>query len=262
VIECSVMHQERQELGFTLVELMVSTVVALVVLGGLLFSFQSQYGEYKYQNKRVDAAQDLEVTLTFIGADLRSALHFGAPIAGALADNPIETNGFSNGSVATADLYFTVWEPNGAYQPDPTTMQARRHYHYDAVNKMICYDRSVFAPSTDNTLTAAGLCNVNQEVLWDVTFFKVFQDAAAVSNTVTPRVGFTGIPNALPSWNILDIASSVVSVPSYTILIEVAVDVGYKSGSFLDVNGVDVRTTADKRKRIWRYVQVHPKSAI
>ena len=247
------------ERGFTLVELLVTTVIALVVLGGLLMTFQSQYGEYKYQNKRIDAVQDMELTLNFIAEDLRGALHSSATTA----VNPVETNAFANGTAATTDLYFSVWEPDAAYTPAPGTQQARRRYHYDAVNRRLCYDRSILPPGTDNTL-AAGVCNVNQEVLRDVTFFKVFQDAVGVSNSATPRGGFTasGIPDALPSWTVNDMGSATVSVPAYTILIEVAVNAGYKGGSFLDVNGVNVKGTSDPRKRIWRYVQVHPKSAI
>jgi len=237
------------ERGFTLVELLVTTVIALIVLGGLLMAFQSQYGEYKYQNKRVDAAQDVEFTMSFIADDLRGALHSSGIVAG-----PAETNAFA-GTAASSILTFWVWDTAEAGL-NATTMLAKRKYSYDSVRQELGYDRAIATQDTASVATALADTSANNDILRNVTFFKVFMDG------VTPRGGFAGIPNALSSWNVNDGNDIPVSVPAYTILIEVAVDAGYKKGSFKDVKGVDVRTTADKRKRMWRYIQVHPKSAI
>ncbi len=243
--------RRKNEAGLTLVELLVAMVVAMVVLAGLLLTFTQQYGEYKHQSKRVDAVQDLEFAITFVADDLRSALH-------GMGLDPVETNGFGSRTAATGDLRFWVWETNAAYSPD-ANQRARRRYHYDAANETLCYDRQV-AVGADDTVTASGSCQVDSEVLRNVTFFKVFQDST------TPRDAFGDIPAALPSLNIRNVSDPInrsMSVPAYTILIEVAVDAGYKKGSFVDVLGNDQRPgVGDGRKRVWRYVQVQPQVAL
>ncbi|RME56777.1 hypothetical protein D6779_10000 [Candidatus Parcubacteria bacterium] len=220
------------ENGFTLVELLVTLVIAMVIMAGLMATFVQQNSEYKYQNKRIDAVQDLEFGIRFIADDIRSALVDAANPTAPLAITNDVVDGY------TSDLSFTVWDELAG---DPYTKRATRHYIYDGTNKILKYDRH------DPSLTSTG-----KEILSNVTYFKVFNDS------VDSRAGFTGIPTALPPVNLPDPAAD--NVPGYTILIEIEVDAGYKEGSFIDVRGNNVGISG--HKRVWRYVQVHPKTSV
>jgi len=272
------------ECGLTLVELLVSTVIALIVLAGLLVSFQSQYGEYKYQNKRVDAAQDMEFALSFIAADLQAALVRGA--VGVTDPNPVENNNFT-GAAATSSLTFWVWDTaEAAADLYSEVVQRKYQYVYNATEgRMILgYDRAIATKDPGGTINTAGFADtsswLSNEVMPNVTFFKVFKDDIGLKAgknerdpLVYPLKNFPDMPEPLAPRVIapagmgdLGNPPATFTVPSYTILIEVAVDAGYKNGSFFNVKGDDVRIVnnvqgkIDKRKRLWRYVQVQPRS--
>ena len=145
------------------------------------------------------------------------------------------------------------------------------------VGKDFClrYDREA---STDYTT------NANSEMLRGITMFKVFRDDVASPNA--SRASFSGIPAELPKYraggfnadgrtnlatfttgtgdiSVMDSDQVLDEVPGYTILLEVAVDSSYKYGSFIDAKGNDVRLTENPpRKRVTRYIQVHPLSAV
>lgn len=225
-----------QEKGFSLIEMLVTMVIALVILGGLLLNFTQQNSEYKYQNKRIDAVQDMEFAIKFIAEDLRAALISAGTM-------PAITPG-AGADPFTAALVFQVWSQDEFFSA--ATFRAVRQYDYDGAD-ILSYDR-------ENSTGVA-----STELLSNVTFFKIFVDGT------TARGAFTasGIPAALPTRSLINSSNATISgIAGYTILIEMAVDTGYKQGSFLNVKGVDVRTTADRRKRIWRYIQIYPMSAV
>jgi len=229
---------EKGESGFTLVELLVVTVIALVILGGLLTSFIQQYSEYKYQSKRIDAVQNLEFSMRFISEDLRSAL---ISVSASPTGNPTITS-----NNPTTALTFWAWDTvNGT-----TNSRAQRKYFYSG--NVLRYDNEA---TTDSTVGATTSAHAN-DMLTDVTHFDIFLDGT------TSRAGYSGIPAALTPLSVNDPSGTAQTVNGYTILIELAVDSGYKNGSFLDVRGVDVRTTSDRRKRVWRYVQVYPMTVV
>jgi len=226
--------QLQESRGFTLIEIMVTLVVAMVILGGLLLSFTQQNSEYKYQNKRIDAAQDLEFAIKFVAEDLRSALMNATAPTITLVDDGTDP-------FATTSIDFFVWDEVAVSAGD---RRAHRKYAYNAATKSLRYDREI--AGGDSTGTA------NSEILPNVTFFKVFNDSVA------RPAAYTGIPSAQPAINLVD--PPLANVSGYTILIEVEVDAGYKEGSFINVRGVDVGITG--HKRIWRYVQVYPRTSV
>ncbi|MES0371421.1 MAG: prepilin-type N-terminal cleavage/methylation domain-containing protein [Mariprofundaceae bacterium] len=231
-------NPSHPESGFTLIEVMVVMVISLVILGGLLLNFTQQYSEYNYQSKRMNTVQNLEFSMRFMAEDLRAGL---ISLSGAPTGNPAENNAFA-GTAATTGLTFWVWdESNGI-----TSSRAQRKYLLSGSS--LRYDPE--ASGADDT------ASVSNTVLTDITFFKVFLDGT------TSRTGFSGIPAALGTLIVNDPSGTPQAVNGYTILIEMAVDAGYKGGSFLDVNSVDVRTTADQRKRVWRYIQVYPMTVV
>lgn len=229
----------RWQAGFTLSELLVAMVVALVLLAGLMYAFQTQYGQYKYQNRRADAVQDLEFITRFIADDIRSALVIGG--------TPQIT--IANTGGVTTDLRVTAWEPDtafwGAAPNDAPGNQYRAVRHYTFVNNVLRYDRNI-RDGNDSP----------QPILENVTDFQVIQDVPGVV-----PAAFPGAPPGLAMATVLDSQGNAHQVPGYTILVEVAVEGGYKGASFVNARGVDVRNTADKRKRVWRFVQVHPQAA-
>jgi len=249
--------QRANDKGFSLIELLVTVVIAMIILGGLLVSFSSQNTEYKYQNKRIDAVQDLEFSIRFISADLRNSL-FSAAV------QPAENAAFA-GTAATTALTFWVWDTtvpplfDSVGTVDATTKRAQRKYVWDSASRGLRYDRmvntnvaGVVVVRGDNTTTASG------EMLPNVTFFKVFRDDTDVGS----RTSFANIPAPLQLLTVLDSGGNSITIPSYTILIEIEVDAGYKGGSFLDVLGNDQSPgVGDGHKRIWRYVQVYPQAA-
>lgn len=235
-------HQaDRQgECGFTLIELLVTTVIALVILAGLLLNFAQQNTEFNYQNKRVDAVQDLELAIKFISEDLRAAL-MRNPTPNNWTHSstwtdpyPAENNNFS-GTGGTGSITFWVWDPDTVAGGN-----RRAQRRYDLVGTSLRLDRDYSTPSM-------------QEILPNVTFFKIFRDDISVGS----RASFIGIPDPLPSRIVTDPDNNPVSVPGYTILVEIEVEAGYKGGVKQDVMG-----NATTTKRVWRYVQVHPMAVV
>lgn len=231
-MRCIADNNRQQEKGFSLIEVLVTMVIALVLLGGLVLNFTQQNTEYKYQNKRIDAVQDMEFAIKFIAEDLRGAL------SGA-SGTPAITSAAGADPYTTA-LVFHVWSQDEYISA--TTYRAVRQYNYDGAT--LSYDR-------ENTTGEA-----STELLSNVTFFKVFVDGT----TARGNFSSSGIPAALPTRTLkspLDVA--VANQPGYTILIEMAVDAGYKRGSFVDVKGNDVGIAG--KKRVSRYFQVYPMNA-
>jgi len=233
------------EAGFTLIELMVSMVMALIIMAGLFISFSTQNTEYSYQNRRIDSAQDLEFTLKFAGEDLRSAL---TSLSGAPTGDPVENAAFA-GTGATTSLTFWVWDEIDGL----VAMSNRAQRAYALVGNSLRYDRE--ASVVDNT------GNANNEILDSVTFFKVFRDAFDLAS-LTSRAAFADIPPPMVPLTVNDPSGNQVNVPGYTILIEVAVPAGYTQGRMTDVLGNDLTGTADQRKRIWRYAQIYPMTVV
>jgi len=240
------------EKGFTLIEMMVTMVIAMVVLGGLMLSFTQQNSEYKYQGKRIDAVQDLEFAIKFTAEDLRNALVAGAtPVT--IVDDPAGW---------TENVRFWVWDEQ---QADANAdIRARRRYVFNNVNSTLLYDRQTDAPGVEE-IPLVPPYGRSGEILPNVTYFKVFEDGVTSRNVPVGHGNagnpYSGIPSAQGQINLLDPA--VNNVSGYTILIEVGVDAGYKNGSFLDVLGDDQSPgVGDGHKRIWRYIQVYPRTSV
>lgn len=241
------MRVEQQ--GFTLVELLVAMLIALIILGGILYSFVQQNSEYNYQNHRADTVQDLEFGINFITNDFRSSLYSeGAdPLANIQIINGTGTN------PPTVAVSFKVWDAKDAAHANH---RYRRCYLYR--NKKLYLHRKHGSAACDSATSLTGF----DPVLENITFFRVFKDAPGVLPTLG-TIAPTGAPKGLPLGKGFDSTGNLVTgIPGYTILIEAAVDAGYKKGSFVDVKGVDVRNTADKRKRVWRYIQVRPGTVV
>lgn len=218
------------EQGFSLIEVMVSLVVAMTILAGLFLTFITQNGEYKYQNKRIDTVQDLEFGIKFIEEDLRSALVGAESIS--ITPDAVD--------LYTSVLTFSVWDR----LPECASCRVGRIYKYDSTKKMLRYDRESSFVST-------------REILPNVTFFKVFDDYSSAFDTTAERGGvYSGMPDALPLIQVNG-PDGAVDVHGYTILIEMEVDAGYKGGKKENVFGEVV-----SGKRIWRYSQVYPLAAV
>jgi len=243
---------DMSQQGFTLVELLVTMLVVMVVLGGLIFSFSQQNSEYNYQNKRMDSSQDLEFGINYIVADIRNSLRSqGADILA----NVATVDGLG-ATPATVALSFKVWDASNS----ANNYRSRRCYLYR--NNIIYLRRAYPVANVCNGQTSVAVGSGFAPILENVTFFKVFTD----TNGVLPSIGAavpSGAPVGLSPMTGRDSRNTVVSgIPGYTVLIEMGVDAGYKKGSFLDVTGVDVRATPDRRKRIWRYVQGYPGTVV
>jgi type II secretory pathway pseudopilin PulG len=233
--------------GFTLVEVMVTLVIAMVILGGLLANFMSQSSQYKFQDKRVDASQDLEFAIRYIANDLQSALvsPSAIEIGGAVSR---EITGLSGGSTASSFLSFVVWDEANGTAPD---FQVRRCYRFDA--GMVKYDvdaaTCVAGTVINNSGAIVGEVGSGLRGL-KVTHFRVFQDGLNDAD----RANYTSIPAALPTKIFRNFNNDQFDMPAFTVLLEVEIDAVIK-GSVTDVLGNAV--TKGKR-RIWRYIQVYP----
>ncbi|MDQ7002037.1 MAG: prepilin-type N-terminal cleavage/methylation domain-containing protein, partial [Ghiorsea sp.] len=225
--------------GFTLIELMVTLVIAMVILGGLLLNFTSQATQYKYQNKRGDAVQDLEFTLHFIARDIQEAL---------ISTTSLEVTGVGTpsvkfdgaGKLPTTWLSVNVWDQlttNPTFNAALTAnnMQAVRCYRYrgavgSAATKWKLYFKSLDA-NCSPTLPLSGFDALLGEVQgMRVTHFRVFRDGAVGDG----RGNYTGVPLALLGKELTDAKGIKFTVPAFTILVEIEIDAANK-GSTVDV---------------------------
>jgi len=244
------LYSRRAEAGFTLIEMMVATLIALIIIAGLVTNFSRQSNEYSYQNRRIDSVQDMEFAIKFIAEDVRSALVSAAAPTAALSIT-------NDAAGHTTGLSFDVWDDDlddWGKSTDPVSQKqalalaqnyrAQRHYTYDPATGILSYDRNAInVPQGGDNPSA---------ILPNVTYFRIFSDTP----DVTPA-GFAQAPAGLPQWTANDPGGTPVQTPGYTILIEIGVPAGYKVGQLQDVKG---NTTTDKR--VWRYVQVHPMSVV
>ncbi|MDX8400311.1 MAG: prepilin-type N-terminal cleavage/methylation domain-containing protein, partial [Gallionellaceae bacterium] len=222
----------QKEGGFTLIEVMITMAIAMVILGGLLLNFTSQSGIYKYQNKRGDAALDLEFTLRFIADDLKNALVTKGNLNSSAAPTTnIFTVAGGTDITSTSSFAFKVWD---TIEGDANE-RATRFYTFS--EPVISYDRDSVATQAvqpilgDNTLANKGL---------KVTHFRIFQDgvneaADRVENTGAANSGYVGLPPSLPPKQVKNAkskdAGSSYMMPGFTILIEVEIDSAPQDGS-------------------------------
>lgn len=232
-------YLRAREAGFTLIELMVALVIALVIMAGLFVNFSAQNTEYNYQNRRIDVVQDMEFTIKHVADDLRAAL---ISVTGAPTGNPVENAAFA-GTAPTTRLDFWVWDETSGVVND------RAQRAYALVGDSLRYDRE--ASVVDNTGSA------DSEILDGVTFFKIFRDDTDIGS----RAAFADIPPPMASLTLNDPDGIPFVVPGYTILIEVAVPAGYKQGVMRDVRG-NSTANAPNNKRVWRYMQIYPMTVV
>ena len=245
--------------GFTLIEVLISMVVAMVIIGGLLLNFISQSSQYRYQDKRGDVAQDMEFALRFIAQDFKNALiNVNAPLVGGVDAATLVTIAKDGGGVnPTTYLGFYVWDDTAAGD----VRRVRRCYVYDNSSGgwMVKYDRN-------EPLCASGIAmNAGEALIGEalpgnqgmqVTHFRVFQDGLAADDA--DRASYAGIPASLPTKTVSDAGGRLINMPAFTILLEVEVDAAYK-GSATDVFG---NAVANNKKHLWRYVQVYPSTVV
>ncbi|RME04658.1 MAG: type II secretion system protein [Bacteroidetes bacterium] len=224
--------------GFTLVELLVTLVIAMVILGGLLLSFQNQYGHYAYQSKKVDAIQDMDAVLRMVRDDLRGAID-SAPLNGVAIgqsgqlDNPYVLAG---GSGETSLLASVVWDP-----ADPNKdiySRAVRVWKYDMANKRLEYDRNALGSLS------------YKPALEGVTWFQVGDPYAW-------PVGVPALPVSAYTQTIFDAKGGTHDVYAYAVQMEMEVPVGYRGGVKTDVFG-----NPTSMPRVRRHIIVYPESAV
>jgi len=251
--------------GFTLIEVLISMVVAMVIIGGLLLNFISQSSQYRYQDKRGDVAQDMEFALRFIAQDFKAALiSVTAPLVGGVdAATLVTIAKDGNGVNPTTYLGFYVWSNDVALNPVPVApvWRVRRCYVYDNSSGgwMVKYDRS--EPNCASGIAMnAGEALIGEALPGNkgmqVTHFRVFQDGLAADDADRPL--YADIPDPLPAKAVYDVDGGLIEMPAFTILLEVEVDAAYK-GSAIDVFG---NAVANNKKRLWRYVQVYPSTIV
>jgi len=235
----------NNESGFTLIELMVTMLISLIILAGVTYSFINQNSEYAYQNKRVNVAEDLQFTLRFMANGIQKSLvSQGADPTANVTIIPGPA-----GSPSISAVSFKVWNPTAV-----GNHRERRCYLY-RTNQI--YINRNFAGACNAATLIAGF----DPMVDNITVFRVIQDTGA--RPLCPNGnGFQNIPSNLPVTTRNISGGTQVSTSGFSILIESGINAGYKKGSFTDVCGIDTRTTPDTRKRIWRYAQIYPGSAV
>ncbi len=261
--------------GFTLVELMVTLVISSLMLSSL-FSLYFTYQKHSANNAaRIDAVQELDLILKFVAQDLRNSIY---SVANGDAKAGYSENNNFIGSSATTQLDFWSWAPLDALSAD-----GRVKRRYDISAGTLRYDREA----------SAG--NMSQ-ILQNVTFFKVFRDDIDVAsrsnftdipaplpplnrnqmvdrgvesfsfdgsyteyNGNSPYLSPTTANTALIGKIKVFQPNPTTMVPSFTLLIEIAIDDKNQTVSSKDVLGNSVPLGS---KRVWRYLQLYPQVVI
>jgi len=247
------MQRLVDERGFTLIEMMIAMVIAMVILGGLLLNFTSQSAHYKYQNKRGDAVQDLEFTLRFIARDIQGALISASSFeVTGVAGDPTSVKLDGSASSSSTWLSMNVWD-NAVVATDK---QAVRCYRYRGGTGTVSTRWKLYFNRDKSTCSAAIALTGFASVLGEstgmrVTHFRIFRDGAVGDG----RVNYKGVPPALPVKVVKDAQDNIYNVPAFTVLLEIEIDAANK-GAATDVLGAAL--PAGSKRRIWRYIQAYP----
>ena len=290
---------KKGEQGFTLIEVLIAMALAMGLLASVFLLFNSQSSVYKNQDQRVIASQDAEFIASFLAADLRSAIESPAGSTNANVTNVAITDNVINGINVTTSLTFDVWAPvAGGAGVDAQLRRERRRYRlvqsgagpgtcnaidtqYTGIDFCLRYDRQVIPPAADSTNSAS------TEILPGITMFRVLRDnpgnaAAAAIRALYPdmppprgplNTGGLGAPaRQLDQFTLggksfqvhgSNVAGAADAVPSYTILLEVAVESATLNAQIFDAMGRDVSALeSPPRKRVIRYMQVYPRSMV
>ncbi len=291
--------RQRGEQGFTIVEILIAMALAMGLLASIFLLFNSQSSVYKNQDQRVIASQDAEFIALFLAADLRSAIESPAGSTNANATNVTITDTAINGINVTTSLTFDVWAgTNPEAGTDPQLYRERRRYRlvqsgagpgtcnaimpqYTGIDYCLRYDRQILAPAADSTNGA------RSEILPGITMFRVLRDNPGNAAADAVRALYPDMPPPRPPLStgglgeparqldeftlngaLFQVHGSAVgaatdAVPSYTILLEVAVESATLNAQIFDAMGRNVSALeSPPRKRIIRYIQVYPRSMV
>jgi len=248
-------HHNHRSSGFSLIEVMITLLIASVLMAGLFSEFVSQSKQYRYQDKLLETSQDLEFAIRFIADDLQSALVL--PTAKELGGTGVRAiEGLSSGTSPSTFLTFEVWDEDRGSDPD---FQVRRCYRFE--KGMIKLDMNV-ASCTSATVISDSAAILGEDVIktrglesirgMQVTNFRVFQDGLAADDA--SRSNYFSIPAPLPAKVYRNFNNDEFDMPAFTILIELEVDSVSKEPR-IDVLGNPV---VNNKNRIWRYMQVYP----
>ncbi|RME82149.1 MAG: hypothetical protein D6771_07405 [Zetaproteobacteria bacterium] len=237
--------------GFSLVELLVTLAIAMVVLGGLVLSFRSQYGTYKLEHRRTDAVQDMEIALEMIRQDIENGLVVGG--VPQITIQPAPPAG------PTTDLWIEVWEPDVAFWNNDANLQQNNNYrglrHYQFAPGVLKLDR--------NTRDGA---DSPQPLIGDTgpkSYLKVvdFQVWPAGPNDPAPTCPngrpYLGAPAKMIPPTLNDESGGQVTSKPYVVMLEVEVPVGSRFGQKRDHCG-----NPTQLPRVIRYLQAAPLNAV
>jgi type II secretory pathway component PulJ len=201
----------REESGFTLVELMVATLVSTFVILGAMQLLDNGVKQSRRVSDRIDSAQSARAGLFAMTRQLRSQVCLGPATPAIIGDGTATNSGDYN-----IRFYNFTGDPAQTYRPK------RRQFSYDATARTIT--ETIWTPDAATTFPALTYTGAPQTRIVardviptqsagvDVPIFRYYSYPA--SGTLTPSVQLAAPLSAVNAANAVMVRLAFVARPS------------------------------------------------
>jgi type II secretory pathway component PulJ len=174
--------RQRSEQGFTLVELLIATGIAMILLGSIYSLFSSHYLSFREQEQVAEAQQNAVAGLQIMSRDLVMA-GFSTANPGIVFANRTSLTIRNAASIITYRRYSGAWlgrTVNGSRQAVAEHIRRLSFGYKDTVGSPI-------TPDGSGTVTAGYVRQIDVAITAGTPAFGRYSGSCTLTSTISPR---------------------------------------------------------------------------